>query len=126
MKYQFKTNTDGSLKYLVFVVAGAGQIFSKAQPIGYIDCAHIKPSNDYSHIPTAIPTDTSTTGVPPIAIDAKELEFVLPVIIAITCKTYNKNNHLLCYGISDTENSDVISATVTLAVHPRGHFTPSH
>ena len=115
MKYQFKTNTDGSLKYLVFVVAGAGQIFSKAQPIGYIDCAHIKPSNDYSHIPTAIPTDTSTTGVPPIAIDAKELEFVLPVIIAITCKTYNKNNHLLCYGISDTENSDVISATVTLA-----------
>ena len=42
-------------------------------------------------------------------------EFVLPVLIAITCKTFNKNNHVLVYGVGDSENSILISACIALA-----------
>ena len=97
MHYDFKTHENGTLKYLIIVVSGAAHIFQNSQQIIYIDCAHMK-AND-SNI------DFKNDGY----------EFVLPVLIAITCKTFNKNNHVLVYGVGDSENSVLISASIALA-----------
>ena len=97
MRYDFKTHENGALKYLIIAVSGAAHIFQSSQQIIYIDCAHMK-AND-SNI------DFKNDGY----------EFVLPVLIAITCKTFNKNNHVLVYGVGDGENSVLISACIALA-----------
>ena len=75
VEYEFSTHPDGMLKYLVIAVSGAREIFAKSQQIVYIDCAHLK-------------------SVEGNLLNA-EREYIKPVMVAMTSRSFNKNNHVL-------------------------------
>jgi hypothetical protein len=75
VEYEFSTHPDGTLKYLVIAVSGAREIFAKSQQIVYIDCAHLK-------------------SVEGNLLNA-EREYIKPVMVAMTSRSFNKNNHVL-------------------------------